>query len=401
MNKFLVLMWTVIIGTNAAAYYSRTMPYQGAIVLAGAGCFLFLFHKEILRLVFNANFLIALAILAVPILLMLLSDHSFERAAYTSQIVLSLIFVVACVLASRPELDRTLAAAAVAIVLVGVAQNLYELFLENNLWSIAPGRSAGFHVNPNISAETIVGYATVFLLARPKRLGVLDFAFVVLVLVGVFCTFSRAGMVVGLMLMTAGILARAQHRQVPRIVLSGFVALIVAFAFASFVVENIDLSPDARTRVVSLIESGGIGDYEQERGMTGLESLQIALENPVLGAGVGSLARLGDVSEGPHNTFLAVMLEYGLVGLGLYVIMILRLVRVARRGDPVLSRPVLFLMAWLVLFGFASHTMLTNPETIALLGFAVARACRVRFTSRIGTRYTVQRWGQSQHTAGL
>ncbi len=43
---------------------------------------------------------------------------------------------------------------------IGVALNLYELFVQNNIWSVAPGRSAGFYINPNVSGEALVGYGT-------------------------------------------------------------------------------------------------------------------------------------------------------------------------------------------------------------------------------------------------
>ena len=60
---------------------------------------------------------------------MLLSDRSFERAVYTSQICISLVFVVASVLALQADLDGPLQIAAFVIVAVGTALNLYELFV--------------------------------------------------------------------------------------------------------------------------------------------------------------------------------------------------------------------------------------------------------------------------------
>ena len=95
--------------------------------------------------------------LILPIVLMLLSDRSFERGFYTSCLAAASVFVVASVLARRPDFERTTAWAAFAIVVFGTTLNLYELVVENNLWSNAPGRSAGFYVNPNISGEALLG----------------------------------------------------------------------------------------------------------------------------------------------------------------------------------------------------------------------------------------------------
>ncbi len=98
----------------------------------------------------------------------------------------------------------------------------------------------------------------------------------------------------------------------PRIVLGVWLLqLLGSRVCVPLLFSNLDLSEDATVRVLSLIESGGIGDYEEDRGLTALNSLEIAMENPVTGAGVGTIS---EMPEGPHNMFLAMMVEYGLVG---------------------------------------------------------------------------------------
>ena len=106
MNRLFAFVWLLIIGTNVAEYYSKTTAYQSAAILAGAAYFLIVFRNELLRLIFFKDYLLVLAILVVPILLMLFSDRSFERGVYTSQMAVALVFVVASVLALRVELNR-------------------------------------------------------------------------------------------------------------------------------------------------------------------------------------------------------------------------------------------------------------------------------------------------------
>lgn len=368
MNKLFAFIWLVIIGTNVAEYYSEATAYQSAAILAGAAYFLFVFRRQLLRLVFFKDYLLVLAILVVPIPLMLLSDRSFERAAYLSQIAIALVFVVASVLALRAELDRTLALAAFAIVAVGTAMNLYELY-------IAPGRSAGFYVNPNTSAEALLGYGLVFLLARSAKFSVADLILMSLVVVGIFATFSRAGILAGVVLLTAAALMRGQRKHMPRIVLGGVAISLLAFAFASYVFRNLDLSEEATGHILSLIETGGVGDYREDRGLTALASLELAMENPLAGGGVGAVY---DMPEGPHNMFLAMMVEYGIVGLIVYLVIIIRLILIARRADRNLSGTVLLFVAWLVVFSFSSHNLLGNAATIPLMGFALARAYQIQ-----------------------
>jgi O-antigen ligase len=379
MNRLFAFVWLVIIGSNGAEYYSEGAPYLGAVILAGAAYFVFVFQRELVRLVFFKDYLLVLSMLVLPILLMLLSDRSFERGAYTSYISVAVVFVVASMLALRPDLDQTMALAAFSIVAVGAALNLYELFVQNNVWSIAPGRSAGFYVNPNISAEALVGYGLVFLLARSEKFNMVDLILMSLVVMGVFATFSRAGILASLVLLTSATLMRAQRKHMPRIVLGGVAISLLAFAFASYVFSNLDLSEDATVRVLSLVESGGVGDYREDRGLTALASLELAMENPLLGAGVGTIY---EMPEGPHNMFLAMMVDYGIVGLIAYLVIVIRLILIVRGADRKISGTILFFVAWLVIFSFASHNLLGNTANIPLMGFALARAYQIQYSRR-------------------
>ena len=184
MNRLFAFAWLVAVATNWAEYYSQEVPYQGAVILAGAAYFIIVFQRDLLRLVFYKDYLLVLSMIVLPLLLMSLSDHSFERAAYTSRIAVSLVFVVASVLALQADLDGPLQIAAFVIVAVGAALNLYELLVANNVWSISPGRSAGFYVNPNMSGEALLGYGLVFLTVRTAKGRIVDLILVALVVVG-------------------------------------------------------------------------------------------------------------------------------------------------------------------------------------------------------------------------
>jgi O-antigen ligase len=378
-NRALAFFWLVVVGTNVAAHYSMAGPWQGVVLLAGAAWVLAAFHREVLRLVFSGDWVLVLAVLGTPVLAMLVSDRAFERGDYTSQIGVVLAFVVASALAMRPSLERTLALAALCIVAVAASLDLYELFVENNLWSVAPGRSAGFYVNPNVSAEALVGYGLVFLTLRRGRLGLADFTAMALVVVGTFATFSRAGIVVGIVLLAAAAMLRAEPGRRLGMV-AGVVAVgLAGLAFAAFVVTTLDLSEDAAVRLLSLEEAGGIGDYGEARGEATLAAIDLIALHPWLGSGVGAIA---DMAEGPHNMFLAMLVEYGVPGLVAYAVVIGRIIHAGVRRPRADAAPVLLLGAWLLAFSFTSHNLLGNAMTIPLLGFAVARAWRLRAQPR-------------------
>jgi O-antigen ligase len=163
---------------------------------------------------------------------------------------------------------------------------------------------------------------------------------------------------------------------VPRLVAGAVVTSLLAFAFISYVVHSLDLSPDATKRIESLIEAGGVGDYQRDRGGAASAALDLIAEHPVFGAGVRSA---GEMPEGPHNMFLAMMVDYGIGGLIVYLVVIIRLILMARRADRSLSATVLAFVAWLVIFSFSSHNMLEYSATNAFMGFALARAFQIEF----------------------
>jgi O-antigen ligase len=376
MNKFLAILWLVIIGSNMAVYASQEVAYLGAVILAGAAYFSFFGRRQLRRLFFFKDYLVVFLLgFVVPVLLMLISDRSFERSAYLSQIGVAMVFIVASVLALRTDHARVLAVAAFMIVAVGTTLNLYELFIESNVWSTAPGRSAGLYINPNVSAQALLGYGLVFFLNRLGKITVADYSLIILVVVGVLATFSRAGIMAALVLLTAAVLIRAQRKYMIRIVAGMVIISVVLFSIASYTLNNMELSSDAMNRISSLSNRGGIGDYREDRGEASLVALDLAMTNPLLGVGVLTVS---EMPEGPHNMFVAMMVDYGIIGLTVYVLIILRLMFIARGANLKLSAPLWFFCVWLVIFGFASHNLLGDTATIPLFGFALARAYQIR-----------------------
>jgi O-antigen ligase len=376
MNRLFAFAWLVAIATNGVNYYSQGVPYQGAVILAGAAYFLIVFRRELLRLIFYKDYLLVLSMIALPFLLMLLSDRSFDRGEYTSRISVLLVFVVASVLALRADLDGLLPIAAFVIVAVGTALNLYELLIENNHWSTAPGRSAGLYINPNGSGEALLGYGLVVLTTRAGKLRIVDLILMALVVVGEFATFSRGGILASLVLIPAAALMRVQRKQMLRVVVGGVVMSALTFAFASFVLTNVDLSKDALSRIDSLLTGGGVVNYQRERGTDASNALDVISEYPVFGAGVNTIYNM-PTGLGPHNMYLAMMVDYGIGGLVLYLVVIVRLIRSACRADRDLSAAVWLYAAWLVIYSFHSHNLLDQTTTMPLMGFVLARAFQI------------------------
>ena len=107
------------------------------------------------------------------------------------------------------------------------------------------------------------------------------------------------------------------------------------------------------------------------------ESLELIREYPVFGAGFRAI--YDEMSEGPHNMFVAMMVNYGIGGLIIYLVVIIRLVVTARCAGRDLSGTVWVYVGWLVIFSFASHNLLDDAATIPFMGFALARAFQIEF----------------------
>ena len=86
-----------------------------------------------------------------------------------------------------------------------------------------------------------------------------------------------------------------------------------------------------RVRIDSLLDTGGVGDYGKDRGAATSAALEVIDEYPVFGAGVQMIYEMQ--GEAPHNMFLAMMVDYGIGGLILYLVVIIRLILIARRAD--------------------------------------------------------------------
>jgi O-antigen ligase len=103
------------------------------------------------------------------------------------------------------------------------------------------------------------------------------------------------------------------------------------------------------------------------------------LESPLVGQGTG-VTSLAIRQDGPHNMYLLLMAEQGVVGLLLYVSLFGILLRrgwtLARSGamahDQDVGRMLVIFGLFLAAYGLFSHNVLEEPHTVFLLAFVVA-----------------------------
>ena len=100
--------------------------------------------------------------------------------------------------------------------------------------------------------------------------------------------------------------------------------------------------------------------------------LELVRENPVQGVGAGGFRTATSSPLVAHNAFLSILVEEGLVGFALFLLLILSLTLPAM-GLPTVERNLwlILLVTWVV--GVSSLTWETKKATWFLFGLAAAR----------------------------
>jgi hypothetical protein len=241
-------------------------------------------------------------------------------------------FVVIFSLCKR--LDRIIQVVGL-VVAVSAGINLIEYCLPQLLpvafHTRVSGRAAGFAEDPNESAIYICLPLPLIAFFAPRLMRYIWYA---IALAGVLVTFSREGMVLWV---AAVVLTEVlKQRETTSLLFTGvsllaikflFVALVLAYAASAF--GGIDalfpyLDENTRSRL-NFTADDRDRLYLAERGIDAF------LNAPLFGNGTGSSDTVGGPPDGPHNMFILMFAELGLVG-GIWITAFLR--SIARYGAP-------------------------------------------------------------------
>ncbi len=218
-------------------------------------------------------------------------------------------------------------------ILVCAGVNAWE-WQNPAFFSDVQGRSAGMLVNANISAAAIVGMLGLVLAMTPPLW--LAAGLICSSALGVYFTLSRGGAVVWLLIVVAYLVFAAR----------GGLRRIVGFAFwlaliLVLIIKVIDFENplSAGTNDVSTRESVLLGQKEIEANdsrhvnvlLDGLKGVQ---QQPIFGYGTGASIGLYE----PHNQFLSIWLDNGVVGMALFSLGLCLLV-----GNCILKSKVLLI----------------------------------------------------------
>jgi O-antigen ligase len=133
-------------------------------------------------------------------------------------------------------------------------------------------------------------------------------------------TYTRSAWIATL----AGLLVVAFYQGKRLLPIMGFAVVLVMMLVPSVAMRFSDLSTDTT-------QSGAAGNSLVWRFEYWQQALQLS-ENPIVGAGLRTVQASTDVSKEPHNDFIRVYVETGLIGLSAYVWFLISLARSARRS---------------------------------------------------------------------
>lgn len=294
---------------------------------------------------------------------------------------LSVIFIGLMLFLLADDDNRLLARKMSIVALsIGVTLNIYELFNPMTFSRVA-GRSTGLFANPNQAGQAlvlamIVGFGVLPSKWRPVLL--------IATIAGILPTFSRSGMLAWAAAVLALYLFQGVRiREIRRLLVIPIV--IIAFIYSPLwgsledtLTERGVLNEDVRQRL-DFVGSGG--EEVQDSSATEREELaSLAWERfsmePILGWGTGAYY-MPPFWLGPHNTYLGMMVDYGLLGILVYPSLMVVILIGVNRESAKLAVPI---VVALTLYGFFSHNLLEQRMTLlgVAMGAATVDALRVR-----------------------
>lgn len=273
----------------------------------------------------------------------------------------SLAFLLSCVvILDRSDVLYLAKRGIVLATVLGVVLNLYELLYPGTFSSV-PGRAAGLYINSNGSGMSLVLGCLIGLPTVPRKWRE---AFILGTLAGVLATISRTAVVAVVVLLVAAALGRALSPR--RLLVGGALCITLFLAFSVHAILEQENISGNWSRLTSADESA------RDRLRLAQKSLGQFEAAPLLGQGFGTDEYWSD--EAPHNLFLKLMADEGILGI---LVLPALVVSVRRRSWDFYAFAIVFLL-WCLF----DHFVLLGPGTMMLVAMEAVEASenrRVRF----------------------
>ncbi len=200
--------------------------------------------------------------------------------------------------------------------------NVIDFFFQDQFFQIMDGfgvRAAGFYINPNNAAAAILLAMAVSTASLPNRYRIW---FISACLIGVALTLSRGGMLVWFALYIFFLFNKTIDTKTGIVFTGTLVFLLTALGVVfEYLSDVVDLGQYADR--VSFLEGKDVGQSVESDSRFGLitRSLDLFSSSPLYGNGTNALLRSGS-DQLSHNQYLAMLVDYGVIGLFVYLVMV-------------------------------------------------------------------------------
>jgi len=331
---------------------------------------------------------LGISLFSFMLVLCFYAEYSFAKESFQEvrTRILSECFLIITYLifAKSPQIQNLTRVAICLAVLLAVFNNIREVSDPLVFQGLNPtGRAAGYFVDPNRGGCSLILGMIFGMGILPKQLRI---AFALLVLFGIFLTFSR-GAILGWFTVIAifiqsGVIPRKQ-------VLLGAVGITTIILVFGQVLSNIDVNELQRSGLIKvdikniterlewfqnpLANKEDSADSRVEVVMT---AWNMFVEHPILGSGIASTKNLNNWGISTHNMYLLFLTEHGILGIFIFPLLVYA-VTWHSRGET--KHIALAFSAFILLWGLFSHNIVEDRSILIIFSLMAA----MNVTSRL------------------
>lgn len=313
-----------------------------------------------------------------------LNINTNYRYLYVS--LLNIIILLLCaIFFSRPENIRVTLKILIFGVILGVGLNVYDILhignyyymdepLERESFSMVFARAAGFYLDPNVSAITLVLGLIVTEPLIKKKIYKITYVFIVGGAIAI--TLSLSGIFAYVVYVFLHFIYGKIKLKIILLVISSMIILGITF---NYIIKNkiIKVGPGITNRILTITNPfGSENEVVKNNSRTILfkNAIKMITQDPVLGSGLGQHqfvrteqrkeARSG-THAGPHNQWLAFMIDFGIVA-GIILLALLFFVLKPKRNS-IYKKEVYNFLIVLFIYSLFSHTIIKNHSLMFML----------------------------------